>query len=125
MAKLSELPKEEQYLVFDAFMAGEHIQAKSSLNGEWISTTRLRADGEYRLKPQADAIPWDSITPDYKWFARDGGGRGYLYINEPEQHPNQDVWCAAGSMVNIAIFVEYKAGSTHWRDSLIQRPTGI
>jgi hypothetical protein len=65
-------------------------------------------------KPQ---VPWDAMSDDIQWVARDEDGEFAGYMEKPIAGP--DYW--AGNGLNIST-VKINPGTCDWRDSLVQRP---
>jgi hypothetical protein len=82
---------------------------------------RRLVDGCNDAQPAPDAtkpqVPWDAMSDDIKWLARDEDGEFAGYKEKPIAGP--DYW--AGNGVNIS-GVKIDPGTCDWRDSLVQRP---
>ena len=104
-----------------SILLGEQ-SASLLVNVPWESSLTARSPVKAVL--DTPEIPWDNIPKEYKWFARDSNGEGYLYVNKPLGGKYKS-WAVSGG--SYARAVHYGMPNTgpleNWEDTLIQRPT--
>ena len=80
----------------------------------------------YRIEPEPETdieLPWDVITPEYQWVARDADGSVWMYASEPSTHGGDQLWY--GYPTRCCNHLIHKPGNKPWDQSLIKRPEGV
>lgn len=70
-----------------------------------------------KVKPSID---WSHVSEDYQYLAMDESGLHHLFAEEPI--PDSDEWTTSDLYIYANHFASFKAGTCHWRDSLVKRP---
>lgn len=101
------------------FVASAHAHASYKNNGiVWRESLVERPTDDVKTK---DHVIWSAIPSQYRFMARDEGGKVKLFESLPIR--NDSEWVSAGSSSNINHFwSSFARGSCDWKDSLIERP---
>ena len=78
----------------------------------------------YRLARTRDTFDFAGLDSKWRWAARDGSGRVYVYTLKPSRR-KEDYWICAqgGACANITgLFPSYVVGTCPASESLIERP---
>lgn len=129
--KFGELSREEQHVLFDAYLDGKEIERdEAPANSMWrvILMPCWNLVSTYRIKPvplTEPSIDWSAVSKECKYLARSKSGYGYLFKNRPHMMYNVG-WAGQTSSLSAAeVFTSYVAGTCDWQDSLVQRPEGV
>lgn len=118
---------EDRVAIMQAWLDGKAIQYRVSDDEVWGDfdpgvVPRFMPSYDYRLRPTIqDSIDWSHVAPRFKFMARDGDGKAYLFVSEPilrgsAWHPSLSC-----GVCDAAIFTSYTQGETSWKDSIVRR----
>lgn len=120
MKTFDEMSREEKLELLTAWVDGVPIEYLDSFD-VWVESNHPVWGGTYyRVKPVVqDSINWSHVHEDFKYMARDGDGRVFLYKANP--YRSETTWSFVGYQA-ASPFSSYKRGDTDWKDSLVCRP---
>lgn len=92
-------------------------------NGSWKEqqSGSIYQSNIYRTKPRQLIIPWDVVSPEYKWSAMDKNTKVWFYTEKPIADVN--AWVGGGNYCKSALNIN--TSGIDWRESLVQRPEGV
>ena len=66
------------------------------------------------------SIDWGHVSEDFQYLAMDESGLHHLFTEDPLLGSNE--WTTHSLYIYAEHFTSFKAGTCHWRDSLVERP---
>lgn len=128
-----QLSRQEQLDLFSAWLDGKVIEYYNINNEEWepiIGCKPLWLDNTvYRVAITKPSIDWKQVSLPFRWLAKDADGVAYLFTGKPflENYLYYGEWCVSnGAQYSLALsHVSYNPGTCDWKDSLVERPTGV
>ena len=118
--------KKPHYEYILAWANGADIQVKDS-NGNWVDVRvpLWHPNDVYRIKKnyKHPIIPWDQISPEYKWYARSANGKCHFYRDKVS--PTSMWWQSFHAPVPADFLKGHIPGDCPWEESLVERPEGV
>lgn len=117
----------EDHLLLEEFRNAVNTIAKRHGRSFGAVLSRIRKNeltdgrkyvGRKYVRDWKDEIPWDKLSGDIRWVARDSVGSWYGYRNKPR--PLTDIWSARGSIKLGHIKMPY--GPEDWKEAIAKRP---
>lgn len=123
-----ELSIEEKLELHRAMYEGKPVQCWAGDTVGWADkiSKAFRDSFTYRIAPEPETdieLPWQVISPEYQWAARDADGNVWVYTSEPSVNYSRQWWDGIAS--RNCRFLSHKPGNKLWDQSLIKRPEGV
>lgn len=122
MKPLKEMTAQERSELIEAFVSCDKEVLRLHTVYGWVEATNLYVDHVYKVvdKEIHDSIPWEHISEEYHWYARDKNGVGFVFTDEPSRLT--EIWDNIGECSPLRAFKGFKAGNTDWKESKQKRP---
>ena len=123
-----KMTKEQKMVLLEAFADGKELEHADPRYTElnWKSPACSFYDDRcYRVvekKYKEPIIPWDQISPEYKWYARSANGKCHFYRDKVS--PTSMWWQSFHAPVPADFLKGHIPGDCPWEESLVERPEG-